>query len=101
MALFSIAAAGLLIAQSGSGLAQMTAVEQTLADKIKCDEWKKNQNGSWMSKPDTKIGSYSFSNTTVAPGGWSLEGADVGTVLNKKCAKSTDLREPAITRQIA
>jgi hypothetical protein len=87
MALFIIAAAGLLIAQSGSGLAQTTAVEQTLADKIKCDEWKKNQNGSWISKPGTKIGSYSFSNTTVAPGDWSLDGADVGTVLNKKCAK--------------
>jgi hypothetical protein len=29
MALFIIAAAGLLIAQSGSGLAQTTAVEQT------------------------------------------------------------------------
>jgi hypothetical protein len=87
MALFIIAAAGLLIAQSGSGLAQMTAVEQTLADKIKCDEWKKNQNGSWISKPDTKICSYSFSNTTIAPGAWSLEGADLGTVLNKKCSK--------------
>ena len=87
MALFIIAAAGLLIAQSGSGLAQMTAVEQALADKIKCDEWKKNQNGSWISMLETKIGSYSFSNTTVAPGGWSLDGADVGTVLNKKCAK--------------
>jgi hypothetical protein len=87
MALFIIAAAGLLIAQSGSGLAQMTAVEQTLADQIKCDEWKKNQNGSWISKPDTKIGSYSFSSTTIAPGAWSLDGADLGTVLNKKCSK--------------
>jgi hypothetical protein len=87
MALFIIAAAGLLIAQSGSGLAQMTAVEQALADQIKCDEWKRNQNGSWISKPDTKIGSYSFSNTTVALGAWSLDGADVATVLNKKCAR--------------
>jgi hypothetical protein len=87
MALFIIAAAGLLIAQSGSGLAQMTAVEQALADQIKCDEWKKNQNGSWISKPGTKIGSYSFSNTTIAPGAWLLDGADLGTVLNKKCSK--------------
>jgi hypothetical protein len=87
MALFIIASVGVLIAQSGTGLAQMTLVEQALADKINCDEWKKNQNGSWISKPGTKIGSYSFSNTTVAPGDWSLDGADVGTVLNKKCAK--------------
>jgi hypothetical protein len=87
MPLFIVLSAGLLIAQSGTGLTQMTAMEQALADKIKCDEWKKNQNGSWISKPDTKIGSYSFSNTTVAPGGWSLDGADVGTVLNKKCVK--------------
>jgi hypothetical protein len=85
-----VAVTAFLIGQSGKGLAQLTTAEQALADKVKCDEWKKNQNGSWMSKPDTKIGSYSFSNTTVAPGGWSLEGADVGTVLNKKCAKSTD-----------
>jgi hypothetical protein len=83
--LLVIASAVLLIAQSWPVLAQMTAMEQALADKIKCDEWKKNQNGSWISKPDTKIGSYSFSNTTVAPGG--LDGADVSTVLNKKCAK--------------
>jgi hypothetical protein len=87
MALFIIAAAGLLIAQAGSGLAQMTAVEQALADQINCDEWKKNQNGSWISKPGTKIGSYSFSNTTIAPGAWLLDGADLGTVLNKKCSK--------------
>jgi hypothetical protein len=65
----------------------MTAVEQALPDQINCDEWKKNQNESWISKPGTKIGSYSFSNTTVAPGDWSLDGADVGTVLNKKCTK--------------
>jgi hypothetical protein len=69
------------------GLAQMTAEEQALADKIKCDEWKKNRNGSWTRSSDTKISSYSFSNTTVAPGAWSLDEADVGTVLNKKCAK--------------
>jgi hypothetical protein len=89
-----VAAAAFLIAQSGEGLAQMTTVEQALANKIKCDEWKKNQNGSWISKPDTKIGSYSFSNTTVAPGGWSLDGADVGTVLNKKCANDLGTRSP-------
>jgi hypothetical protein len=84
---FIILSAGFFIAQSGPGLTQMTVVEQALADKINCDEWKKNQNGSWISKPGTKIGSYSFSNTTVAPGAWSLDGADVGTVLDKKCAK--------------
>jgi hypothetical protein len=87
MALLIIASVGALIAQSGTGLTQMTVVEQALADKINCDEWKKNQNGSWISKLGTKIGSYSFSNTTVAPGDWSLDGADVGTVLDMKCAK--------------
>jgi hypothetical protein len=85
--LLAIAIAGLVMAQSWPVLAQMTVMEQALADKINCDEWKKDRSGSWISKPDTKIGPYSFSNTTVAPGGWSLDGADVGTVLNKKCAK--------------
>jgi hypothetical protein len=47
----------------------------------------KNRDGSWISKPATKIGSYSFSNTTIVTGVWSLDGADVGMVLNKKCAK--------------
>jgi hypothetical protein len=36
---------------------------------------------------ETKIGSYSFSNATVVPDAWSLDGAGVGTVLNKKCPK--------------
>jgi hypothetical protein len=35
MALLIIASVGLLIAQSGTGLTQMTVVEQALADKIK------------------------------------------------------------------
>jgi uncharacterized membrane protein len=84
---FVVAAVALLIGQSGAGLAQMTAEEQALAEKIKCDEWTKNQNGSCTSRPETKIGSYSFSNTTVAPGAWFLDRADLGSVLNKKCAK--------------
>jgi hypothetical protein len=71
--LLVLAIAGLLIVQSWPVLAEMTMTEQALADKINCDEWKKDQKGSWISKPGTKIGSYSFSNTTVAPGGWSLD----------------------------
>jgi hypothetical protein len=85
--MFVLVAAAFVIAQSGEGLAQLTAVEQALADKIKCDEWKKNPNGSWTSSSDSKIGSNTFRNTTVAPGAWSVDGADVGAVLNKKCAK--------------
>jgi hypothetical protein len=79
--------AGLLIAYSGADLAQMTTLEQALADKIKCDEWKKNPDGSWTSSSNSKIGSNVFRNTTIAPGAWSVDGADVGSVLNKKCAK--------------
>jgi hypothetical protein len=51
--MFVLAAAAFVIAQSGKGLAQLTAVEQVLADKIKCDEWKKNPNGSWTSSLET------------------------------------------------
>jgi hypothetical protein len=76
-----------LIANSGTDLAQMTTIEQALADKIKCEEWKKNSDGSWMSSSESKIGAHTFRNTAVAPGAWSVEGADVGAVLNKKCAK--------------
>jgi hypothetical protein len=56
---FVVAAAAFLVAESGDGLAQLNTTEQILADKIKCGEWKKNQDGSWISKPNTKIGSYS------------------------------------------
>jgi hypothetical protein len=87
MPLFMFVITGLLLPYSGVGLAQMTAPEQALADKIKCDEWRKNPDGSWTSSSNSKIGSNVFRNTTVAPGAWSLDGADVGTVLNKKCAK--------------
>jgi hypothetical protein len=89
--MFVAATAAFLIAESGACLAQMSAVEQALAEQIKCDEWKKNQNGGWTSKPDTKLGSYSFSNTTVAPGQMMLDGADVGTVLNRKCGNSKSI----------
>jgi hypothetical protein len=39
--MFVISTAAFLMAQSRVGLAQMTAVEQALADKINCDDWKK------------------------------------------------------------
>ena len=85
--MFVLAAAAFVIAQSGKGLAQLTAVEQALADKIKCDEWKKNPDGSWTSSSESKIGAHTFRNTTVAPGAWSVDGADMGAVLDKKCTK--------------
>jgi hypothetical protein len=65
----------------------MTMVEQALADRIKCEEWRKNPDGTWTSGFDSRIGSNTFRNTTVAPGAWSVDGADVGAVLNKKCSK--------------
>jgi hypothetical protein len=80
-------AAAFLIVHSGTGLAQMTTVEQALADRIKCEEWRKNPDGTWTSGSDSRIGSNTFRNTTVAPGAWSVDGADVGAVLNKKCSK--------------
>jgi hypothetical protein len=57
-----------LVAHSGTDLAQMTTIEQALADKIKCEEWRKNPDGSWTSSSDSKIGANTFRNTTVAPG---------------------------------
>jgi hypothetical protein len=80
-------AAAFFIAYPGTGLAQMTVLEQALADKIKCEEWRRNPDGSWTSSSESKIGTNTFRNTTVAPGAWSVDGADVGAVLNKKCAK--------------
>jgi hypothetical protein len=86
MALKFVVAASLIV-HSGTGLAQMTTAEQVLADRIKCEEWRKNPDGTWTSGSDARIGSNTFRNTTVALGAWSVDGADVGAVLNKKCSK--------------
>ena len=64
---------------------QPTSAEKKLAGQIKCEDFKKNANGSWTSGPNAKIGTNVYSNTTFGVRGISLDGADVAIVLEQKC----------------
>ena len=65
--------------------ADVTKTEAALAAKIKCKHFRKNADGTWTSGPDTKIGTNAFSNHTFDSHGVSIGGADLATVLNRKC----------------
>lgn len=53
--MFVVVTAALLIAQSGAGLAQMTAVEQTLADKINAMNGRKTEMEAGSANPLLKL----------------------------------------------
>ena len=65
--------------------AEATKPEVALAAKIKCEDFRKNADGTWTSGPNTKIGTNAFSNHTFDTHGVSIGGADLATVLNRKC----------------
>jgi hypothetical protein len=56
-----------------------------LAGKIKCEDFRKNPDGTWTSRADAKIGSNSFSNLTFESKRVTIGGADLATVLDRKC----------------
>jgi len=70
----------------------VTKAEAALAAKIKCRDFRKNSNGTWTSGPNTKIGSNAFPKHTFAIHGVSIGGADLATVLNRKCAVAPQAR---------
>ena len=57
----------------------VTKAEAALAAKIKCRDFKKNGDGN------TKIGASAFPRHTFDIHGVSIGGADLATVLNRKC----------------
>ena len=63
-----------------------TAAEGTLAAKIKCKGFQKNSDGKWTSSPNTTIGKMDFSSHTFSVGEVDIGGADLATVLDRKCA---------------
>jgi hypothetical protein len=63
----------------------VTKAEAALAAKIKCRDFRKNTNGTWTSGPNTKIGVNAFPQRTFDIRGVSIGGADLATVLNRKC----------------
>ena len=63
----------------------VTKAEAALAARIKCRDFRKNANGTWTSGPNTKIGASAFPQHTFDVRGVSIGGADLATVLNRKC----------------
>jgi len=70
----------------------VTEAEAALAAKIKCGDFRKNTNGTWTSGPDTKIGDSAFPQHTFDIRGVSIGGADLATVLNRKCGGTPPVR---------
>ena len=64
---------------------QPTATEGTLAAKIKCQHFQKHSDGKWTSSANTTIGKMDFSSHTFGVGEVDIGGADLATVLNRKC----------------
>jgi len=62
-----------------------TATEDTLAAKIKCQHFQKDSDGEWTSSPNATIGKMNFSRHTFGVGEVDIGGADLATVLNRKC----------------
>ena len=62
-----------------------TATEDTLAVKIKCQDFQKNSDGKWTSSPNVTIGKMDFSGHTFGIGEVDIGGADLAIVLNRKC----------------
>jgi len=69
-----------------------TATENTLAPKIKCQHFQKNSDGKWTSSSGTTIGKMDFGPHTFGVGEVNIGGADLATVLNRKCRSSVKKR---------
>jgi hypothetical protein len=69
-----------------------TATEDTLVPKIECQHFLKNSDGKWTSSSDATIGKMDFSRHTFGIGEVNIGGADLATVLNRKCGSSVNKR---------
>ena len=69
-----------------------TVTEDTLAPKIKCQHFQKDSDGKWTSSSDATIGKMDFSRHTFGIGEVNIGGADLATVLNRKCGSSINKR---------
>jgi hypothetical protein len=65
---------------------KQAATENALATKIKCKDFQKTSDGKWASSAGTRIGKLDFSSHTFAVGEVDIGGADLATVLSRKCA---------------
>jgi hypothetical protein len=67
---------------------QESKAEAALAGKIKCEDFRKNPDGTWTSGPNAKIGNNPFSSLTFESKRVTVGRADLATVLDHKCRQS-------------
>ena len=60
--------------------------ETSLALQLKCEDYKKNADGTWTSGPTTRIGSTIFTNNRFGRHNVMVDGVDLAYILDKKCA---------------
>ena len=60
--------------------------ETFLALQLKCEDYKKNADGTWTSGPTTRIGSTIFTNNRFGRHNVMVDGVDLAYILDKKCA---------------
>jgi hypothetical protein len=77
--------AALLVNSANAPQTSVTKAEAALSAKITCKDFRRNSDGTWTSGPDTKIGANAFPNHTFDTNAVSIGGADLATVLNRKC----------------
>jgi hypothetical protein len=59
--------------------------EDALAAKIPCQDFQRGSDGHWISSPNATIGRILFGHHTFGIGEVDIGGADLATVLNRKC----------------
>jgi hypothetical protein len=68
-------------------ISQQAVAQGAAQPDVKCDQFKKQPDGSWTSAPDAMWGTTKFGNNSgIRPGTYSINGSDVGAVLEAKCA---------------
>ena len=65
---------------------KQSATENALAAKINCKDFQKSSDGKWTSSAGTRIGKLDFGSHTFGVSEISIGGADLATVLSRKCA---------------
>ena len=77
----AVTSADLALAQAKNS----TSMEDRLSAKIRCQDFQKNSDGKWTSSSKAKIGKMDFSNHTFGVDEVDIGGADLATLLNRKC----------------
>jgi len=81
-----VAFAAFPVDQSTAQQTPPTGAEKALAAQIKCEDFKRNPDGSWVSGPHAMIGTNHFSSSAFGAHAFNLGGADLAVVLDRKCA---------------